>query len=109
MVKHRRGHSVYECPFSYSRYPLDFQIDNMKKRLSSIVKEHHFDSVQAFYKELNVTKKENQDYESAWVEYEKTYGEEAVNTRSVRERIQQKEQIVKDKELGRENPAKQKR
>lgn len=84
-MKHRRGHSVYECPFSYSRYPLDFQIDNMKKRLSSIVKEHHFDSVQAFYKELNVTKKENQDYESACVEYEKTYGEEAVNTRSVRE------------------------
>ena len=58
--------------------------------------------------ELNAAKRENQDYESACVEYEKTYGEKVVNTRSVRERIQQKEQIVKDRELGRENPAKQK-
>lgn len=59
--------------------------------------------------ELNAAKRENQDYELACVEYEKTYGEKVVNTRSVRERIQQKEQIVKDKELGRENPTKQKR
>ncbi len=51
---------------------LDNQISNMKKRLSSIVKEYHFDSVQAFYKELNAAKKENQDYETACVEYEKT-------------------------------------
>ncbi len=50
---------------------LDNQISNMKKRLSSIVKEYHFDSVQAFYKELNAAKKENQDYETACVEYEK--------------------------------------
>lgn len=57
--------------------------------------------------ELNAAKRENQDYELACVEYEKTYGEKVVNTRSVRERIQQKEQIVKDRELGRENPAKQ--
>ena len=65
-------------------------------------------SVQAFYKELNTAKREKQNYETACVEYEKTYGEKVVNTRSVRERIQQKEQIVKDRELGRENPAKQK-
>ena len=58
--------------------------------------------------ELNAAKRENQDYELACVEYEKTYGEKVVNTRSVRERIQQKEQIVKDRELGRESPAKQK-
>ena len=58
--------------------------------------------------ELNAAKRENQDYELACVEYEKTYGEKVVNTRSVRERIQQKEQIVKDRELGREKPAKQK-
>ena len=37
---------------------LDVQISNMKKRLSSIVKEYKFDSVQAFYKELNAAKKE---------------------------------------------------
>ena len=36
---------------------LDFQISNMKKRLSSIVKEYNFDSVQAFYKELNAAKR----------------------------------------------------
>lgn len=36
------------------------------------MKEYHFDSVQAFYKELNAAKKENQDYETACVEYEKT-------------------------------------
>jgi hypothetical protein len=36
---------------------LDFQISNMKKRLSSIVKECHFDSVQAFNKELNAAKR----------------------------------------------------
>ena len=34
------------------------QISNMKKRLSSIVQENKFDSVQAFYKEFNAAKKE---------------------------------------------------
>ena len=33
---------------------IDIQISNMKKRLSSIVKEYKFDSVQAFYKELKL-------------------------------------------------------
>lgn len=37
---------------------IDNQISNMKKRLSSIVREYHFDSVQAFYKELDAAKKE---------------------------------------------------
>jgi len=36
---------------------LDNQISNMKKRLSSILKEYHYDSVQAFYKELNAAKR----------------------------------------------------
>ena len=38
---------------------IDNQIANMKKRLSSIVREYKFDSVQAFYKELNAAKREN--------------------------------------------------
>lgn len=80
---------------------LGFQISNMKKRLSSIVKEYHFDSVQAFYKELNAAKRENQNYEAACAEYEKTYGEKVVDTRSVRERIRQNEQIVKGGEASR--------
>ena len=87
---------------------LDFQISNMKKRLFSIVKEYNFDSVQAFNKELNAAKRENQNYEVACVEYEKTYGEKVVNTRSVRERIRQKEQIVKDREVGRVHQVRQK-
>ena len=87
---------------------LDNQISNMKKRLSSIVKEYHFDSVQAFYKELNAAKKENQDYETACAEYEKNYGEKVVDTRSVRNRLRQKEQIVKEKETSRAHQSRQK-
>lgn len=43
---------------------LDVQISNMKKRLSCIVKEYKFDSIQAFYKELNAAKKKKHDYET---------------------------------------------
>ncbi len=50
---------------------IDNQISNMKKHLSSIVKEYHFDSVQAFYKEFDAAKKENQNYEVACADYEK--------------------------------------
>ena len=87
---------------------LDNQISNMKKRLSFIVKEYHFDSVQAFYKELNAAKKENQDYETACAEYEKIYGEKVVDARSVRNRLRQKEQIVKEKETSRAHQSRQK-
>ncbi len=87
---------------------LDIQIPNMKKRLSSIVKEYHFDSVQAFYKELNAAKRENLDYETACAEYEKNYGEKVADTMSVRNRLRQKEQIVKEREAGRVHQARQK-
>ena len=87
---------------------LDFQISNMKKRLSSIVKEYNFDSVQAFYKEFNAAKRENQNYETACAEYEKTYGEKVVNTKSVRDRLRQKEQIVKERKVHRDYQARQK-
>lgn len=86
----------------------DNQISNMKKSLSSIVKEYHFDSVQAFYKELNAAKRENQEYEAACVEYEKTYGEKATDTMSVRERLRQKEQIVKTRKADRDYKTRQK-
>ena len=87
---------------------LDFQISNMKKRLSSIVKEYNFDSVQAFYKELNAAKRENQDYETACAEYEKNYGEKVVDMRSVRNRLRKKEQDIKIREAGRGHQARQK-
>ena len=49
------------------------QISNMKKRLSSIVREYKFDSVQAFYKEFDAAKKENLEYQAARAEYDKIY------------------------------------
>lgn len=87
---------------------LDFQISNMKKRLSSIVKEYNFDSVQAFYKELNAAKRENQNYEVACAEYEKTYGEKVVDTQSVRNRLRQKERAIKIREADRAHQVRQK-
>lgn len=65
-------------------------------------------SVQAFYKELNTAKREKQNYETACVEYEKIYGEKVVDARSVRNRIRQKEQIVKEKETSRAHQSRQK-
>ena len=76
------------------------QISNMKKRLSPIVREYKFDSVQAFYKEFNAAKKEYLDYQAARAEYEKIYGEKATDTMSIRDRLRQKEQIVKEREAG---------
>lgn len=87
---------------------IDAQLSNMKKRLSSIVKEYKFDSVQAFYKEFNAAKRENLDYEAACTDWEKTYGGKAVNFMSISERLRQKEQIVKERELGRAYQARQK-
>ncbi len=86
---------------------MDNQISNMKKRLSSIVRECKFDSFQAFYKEFNAAKKESMDYEAACAEYEKTFGEKAVDTRSVRNKLKQKEQIIKEREAGRVHQTKQ--
>lgn len=87
---------------------IDNQISNMKKRLSSIVREYKFDSVQAFYKEFDAAKKENLDYQAARAEYEKTYGEKATDTMSIKDRLRQKEQIVKEREAGRLYQARQK-
>lgn len=84
--------SLYECGLDEKNFRLmllgivilffaDFckrngdQISNMKKRLSSIVREYKFDSVQAFYKEFNAAKKEYFDYQAARAEWEKIYGE----------------------------------
>ena len=87
---------------------IDDQISNMKKRLSSIVREYKFDSVQAFYKEFDAAKKEYLEYQEARAEYEKIYGEKAVDTMSVRDRLRQKEQIVKIREAGRVHQTREK-
>ena len=67
VVKRHPDFKRYEvCIFKGSRRKelqweineIDIQISNMKKRLSSIVKEYKFDSVQAFYKDFKVIKRE---------------------------------------------------
>ena len=80
----------------------------MKKRLSSIVREYKFDSVQAFYKEFNVARKEYFDYQAARAEWEKICGDKAKNPMSIKEKLRQKEQIVKKRETGRVLQARQK-
>ncbi len=87
---------------------IDNQISNMKKRLSSIVREYNFDSVQVFNKELNAAKRENVDYQAACAEYDKIYGEKVADSMSVRDRLRQKEQIVKEIETGRVYQGRQK-
>lgn len=47
---------------------VDKQTSNMKKHLSSIVREYKFDSVQAFNNELNASKREYFDYQAARAE-----------------------------------------
>ena len=80
----------------------------MKKRLSSIVKEYKFDSVQTFYKEFKAAKREYLDYKAARLEWEKTYGEKVIDTVSIRDRLRQKEQIVKERGIGRVHQIEQK-
>ena len=87
---------------------IEIQISNMKKRLSSIVKEYNFDSIQAFYKEFSAAKREYLDYEAVRAEYEKTYGDKVTDVMSIRDRLRQNEQIVKERETSRDYRARQK-
>ena len=72
------------------------------------MREYKFDSVQAFYKELNAAKSENLEYQAARAKYEKIYGEKAVDFMSIRDKLRQKEQIVKEREVGRVHLARRK-
>ena len=72
------------------------------------MREYKFDSVQDFYKELNAAKNEYLDYQADRAKYEKIHGEKAADSMSIRNRIWQKEQIVKERERGRDYRAKQK-
>ncbi len=87
---------------------IDNQISNMKKRFSSIVREYKFDSVQAFYKELNVAKSMYLDYQADREKYEKIYGEKTTDSMSIRDRIRQKEQMVKETQTRRAYQVRQK-
>lgn len=59
---------MWNCPIRISAAAgnptrvINDQISDMKKRLSSIVREYKFDSVQAFYKELKAARREYLDY-----------------------------------------------
>ena len=83
-------------------------ISNMRKRFSAIVREYKFDSVQAFYKELKAARREYLDYQAERSKYEKTYGEKAADSMSVRDRLRQKEQMLKERETVRVHQARQK-
>ena len=87
---------------------IDIQISNMKKRLSSIVKEYKFDSIQVFYKEFKAAKSGYLEYKAACAEWEKTYGEKVTNPKSIREQLRQKEQRVKEREAGKVHQTRQK-
>jgi len=87
---------------------IDKQISNMKKRLSSIVKEYKFDSVQAFYKEFHAAERGYLDYEAASAEWEKAYGDIGRKPTSMKERLRQKQQLVKTREAGRAHQTRQK-
>ncbi len=67
------------------------------------MKEYKFDSVQAFYKEFQGARSDN----AARLEWEKTYGDKMEDTTGIRDRLRQKEQIVKEREEGRGHQAKQ--
>ena len=85
----------------------DKQISNMKKYLSSIVREYKFDSVQAFYKEFNAAKKEYLAYHAARAEWKKIHGSKGAVPMSIRDRLKQKEQMVKIREAGRHHQTRQ--
>lgn len=73
----------------------------MKKRLFSIMRENKFGSGQAFYKEFEAAKGEYLDYKAARAEWDKTYGDKVTVPTSIKERLRQKEQIVKEREANR--------
>jgi len=85
---------------------MDTQISNMKKRLSSIVKEYRFDSVKAFYKEFNTAKREYLDYKAACAEWEKIYGKKVVNMGSLKDKLRQAKIISREREENRERQSK---
>ncbi len=67
-----------------------------------------FDSVQAFYREFDASKRENLEYQAARAEYEKIHGEKANDIMSIKERLRQKQHEVKERESRREHQARQK-
>ena len=71
------------------------------------MREYKFDSVKSFYTELNAAEKECIDYKAACAEYEKIYGEKVADAMSVRDRLRQKEQIVKEREVSRAHQERQ--
>ena len=59
-------------------------------------------------KEFNVSKSEYIDYKATYVERKKTYGEKAEDSMSLKDRLRQKEQIVKERDRGHQTRQKDK-
>ena len=59
-------------------------------------------------KEKAAEKRENLEYMAVCAEYDKIYGDKAANYMSIRDRIRQKEQLVKQREAGRVHQIRQK-
>ena len=57
---------------------------------------------------MNAAKSEYFDYQADRAEYEKLYGEKAADSMSIRDRLRQKEQIVKEREAGMVHQTRQK-
>ncbi len=57
---------------------------------------------------MNAAEKENRDYKTARTEWEKIYGDKTADSMSIRDRLRQKEQIVKEIEVDRDYQARQK-
>ena len=72
------------------------------------MREYKFDSVQIFNEELNASKCENLEYQAARAEYEKIYGSKVADTMSIKDRLRQKEQVVKIREAGRDDQTRHK-
>lgn len=72
------------------------------------MRKYKFDSVQAFYKELNAAKSGYLDYQADREEYEKIYGEKTTDTMSIRDRLRPEEQMVKEREAVRDHQARHK-
>ena len=87
---------------------IDVQISNMKRGLSFIVKEYKFDFVHAFCKELSAAKREKLDYEATRTDCEKICGNKVTESVSVRDKLRQKEQVVKEREASRVHRARRK-
>ena len=81
---------------------LQSQIASMKQYLSNIVKGYGYNNVKEFLAEYHASKAEYSDYQSAVARWEQQTGNKAESD-SFRERLQRKQQEVKERENNRQS------